>query len=103
MTEIAWMTAQRGPTAAPYFSLARAAWIAYAFTWDDTSGEFHAAERPRGFATYREAVEASRFLARRSPSHISRKPAGRASSERPWRQSRDHAASTARIAPSTVD
>ena len=47
---------------APYFSLARAAWIPYALTWDPETGEFHGVEGPRGFATYREAVEASRFL-----------------------------------------
>ena len=57
--------AQRRPTAAPYFSLTRGEWIPYAFTWDATAGEFHGVEGARGFATYREAVEASRFLVRR--------------------------------------
>jgi hypothetical protein len=47
---------------APYFSLARAAWIPYAVTWDPESGEIRGVEGPRGFASYREAVEASRFL-----------------------------------------
>jgi hypothetical protein len=31
--------------------------------WDTASGEFRGVEGPRGFASYREAVEASRFLA----------------------------------------
>ncbi len=47
--------------AAP-FSLARGAWIPYACTWDDSTGAFLGVEGPRGFASYREAVEASRFL-----------------------------------------
>ena len=34
----------------------------YACTWDPTCGEFRGVEGPRGFASYREAVEASRFL-----------------------------------------
>jgi hypothetical protein len=49
-------------TAAPYFSLARAAWIAYAVTWDPETGALRGVEGPRGFASYREAVEAIRFL-----------------------------------------
>ena len=68
------MIAQRGPTQtsgwgghevtpAPLFSLARAAWIPYALTWAPETGEFRGVEGPRGFDTYREAVEASRFLA----------------------------------------
>ena len=48
---------------APYFSLARAAWILYALTWDPETGAFRRVEGPRGFVSYREAVEASRFLA----------------------------------------
>jgi hypothetical protein len=52
-----------GPTTpAPFFSLAQAAWIPYAITWDPETGELHGVEGPRGFATYREAVEASPFL-----------------------------------------
>jgi hypothetical protein len=53
----------RDEVAAP-FSLARAAWIPYAVTWDPETGAFHGVEGPRGFASYREAVEASRFLSR---------------------------------------
>ena len=56
----------RGQRVAPFFSLARAAWIPYALTWDPETGEMRGVEGPRGFATYREAVEASRFLARAS-------------------------------------
>ena len=56
------MTPHRGPAAAPYFSLARGAWIPYALTWDPETGEFRGVEGPRGFASYREAVEASRSL-----------------------------------------
>ena len=49
------------PTIAPFFSLARAAWIIpYALTWDARTGEYRGVEGPRGFASYREAVEASR-------------------------------------------
>ena len=59
------MTAQRGPTAAPFFCLARAAWIPYALTWNPETGALRGVEGPRGFASYREAVEASRFLASR--------------------------------------
>ena len=36
--------------------------VADIFTWDDSPREFHGVEGPRGFASYREAVEASRFL-----------------------------------------
>jgi hypothetical protein len=50
----------QGQTRAPYFSLARGAWVPYAFTWDASSGEFRGVEGPRGFDTYREAVEARR-------------------------------------------
>jgi hypothetical protein len=52
----------RGQRVPPFFSLARAAWIPYALTWDPETGAFRGVEGPRGFATYREAVEASRFL-----------------------------------------
>jgi DNA-binding XRE family transcriptional regulator len=51
-----------GPTISPFFCLARGAWIRCAVTWDASSGEFCSVEGPRGFASYREAVEASRFL-----------------------------------------
>ena len=50
------------PVIAPYFSLARAQWVPYVVTWDALT-EFRRVEGPRGFATYREALEASRFLA----------------------------------------
>ena len=50
------------PLPAPYFSLALAAGIPYAFAWDERTGEIRGVEGPRGFASYREAVEASRFL-----------------------------------------
>ncbi len=48
--------------AAPYFFLARPAWIPCAVIWDLDSGEFRRVEGPRGCETYQEAVEASRFL-----------------------------------------
>jgi hypothetical protein len=54
--------AQRGPTPAPYLSLADGAWIPDAVTWDPETGEFPSVEGPRVFDTYREVVEASRFL-----------------------------------------
>jgi hypothetical protein len=47
---------------APFFSLAFAPWIPCALIWDLRTGEFRGVEGPRGFAGYREAVEASRFL-----------------------------------------
>jgi hypothetical protein len=49
---------------APYYSLSRRAWIPCVVRWDAESGEFTRAEGPDGFATWREAEEASRFLAR---------------------------------------
>ena len=61
---MAQMSPQRPTTAAPFFSLARAAWIPYALTWNPETGELRGVEGPRGFASYREAVETSRFLAR---------------------------------------
>jgi hypothetical protein len=48
---------------AAYFSLARALWIPAVLMWTAT-GEMRRVEGPRGFATYRQAVEASRFRAR---------------------------------------
>jgi hypothetical protein len=50
------------PTPAPRFSLLRAAWMPYALTWNPETGALRGVEGPRGFATYREAMEASRFL-----------------------------------------
>jgi hypothetical protein len=47
---------------APFFCLVRAAWIPYALTWEPETGAIRSAEGPRAFASYREAVEASRFL-----------------------------------------
>jgi hypothetical protein len=48
--------------AAPFFCLARAAWIPYALTWNPETGALRGVEGPRGFASDREAAEASRFL-----------------------------------------
>jgi hypothetical protein len=58
------MAGSRGATAsAPFFSLAGAAWIIpYSIFWDAKSGEFHGVAGPRGFASYRQAAEASQFL-----------------------------------------
>ena len=58
------MTARTRTTAdhRPFFSLARDAWIPYALTWDPETGALCGVEGPRGFPSYREAVEASRFL-----------------------------------------
>ena len=58
------MTSAAEVTAAPYFSLVRAAWVSCAVTWDPDSGEFRRAEGLRGFESYRQALQASRFLAR---------------------------------------
>jgi len=55
-------TRDHGQAVAPFFSLARAAWVPYVLAWDPESGEFRSVEGPQRFATYREAVEASRFL-----------------------------------------
>jgi hypothetical protein len=46
------------PAVAPYFSLARAAWIPAVYAWDAPTGELRLVEG------HRQAVEASRFLAR---------------------------------------
>ena len=51
-----------GSTIASFFPLARSRWITYACTWDAETGALRGVEGPRGFDTYREAVEASRFL-----------------------------------------
>jgi hypothetical protein len=55
----------RGQRVAPFFPLSRAAWIPHAFIWNSETGAVRGVEGPRGFASYREAVEASRFLVRR--------------------------------------
>jgi hypothetical protein len=47
---------------APFFSLVHGAWIPYVCAWDPETGAFCGVEGPREFASYREAVEASRFL-----------------------------------------
>jgi hypothetical protein len=50
---------------APYFSLRRAlCWVPAVLTWDATTDEMRRVEGPEGFVTYRQAVEASRFLER---------------------------------------
>lgn len=56
------MALARPITPALFFCLALAAWIPYAFTWDAKTGALRGVEGPRGFASYREAVEASRSL-----------------------------------------
>lgn len=64
------MTEDRKPTKpviAPYFSLVRATWIACAVEWDSETGEVRRLEGFQAFASYQEALEASRFLARREP------------------------------------
>jgi hypothetical protein len=38
------MTGQRGPTPAPYFSIADGAWIPYSLTRDPETGEFRGVE-----------------------------------------------------------
>ena len=50
-------------TSAPFFSLARATWIPYVLA-RDAEGTARSVEGPNGFASYREAVGPSRFLAR---------------------------------------
>ena len=47
---------------APFFRLWAAAWIPCVVFWDPMTGALHSVEGPRGFPSYREAVEASRFL-----------------------------------------
>ena len=49
--------------AAPYFSLARAAWVPCVVTWSET-GELRRLEGPEGFTDDRQALDASRFLMR---------------------------------------
>jgi hypothetical protein len=38
----------RGQRVAPFFCLARAAWIPYALTWDPETGAFHGVEARSG-------------------------------------------------------
>ena len=68
------MMAQRGPTPAPYFSLADGAWIPYALTWDPETGAFRGVEGRRGFGTYCEAVERAGFWSRPGASGCGRFP-----------------------------
>jgi hypothetical protein len=56
------MAQMRGQRVAPFFSLAFGAWIPYALTWDPKTGALRGVAGPRGCASYRETVEASRFL-----------------------------------------
>ena len=51
------MSPPRYDGVAPFFSLARGEWMPYVFSWDRETREFHGVEGPRGFASYREAVE----------------------------------------------
>ena len=59
------VTARRLQTPAPFFSLARAAWVPCVVTRHPVTGEFRRVEGSRGFASYREALQASRVLAAR--------------------------------------
>lgn len=54
----------RKPVIAPYFSLAHATWLACLIEWDSETDEVRRWEGFQTFANYREALEASRFLAR---------------------------------------
>jgi len=51
----------------PYFSLARAAWVPCVALWGERADELRRVEGPEGLQDYRQAVEASRFLARQIP------------------------------------
>ncbi|MBI3827305.1 MAG: hypothetical protein HY294_15030 [Candidatus Rokubacteria bacterium] len=48
----------------PCYSFALAAWIPCVVGWDPETGVLERVEGPVGFPTWREAQEASRFLAR---------------------------------------
>lgn len=48
---------------APYFSLARAAWVPCVVLWDEQTDELRCVEGPEGVHEYRHAVEVRRFLA----------------------------------------
>jgi hypothetical protein len=52
------------PIIAPYFSLVRATWMACVVEWDSETGQFQHLVGVQSFASYHEALEASRFLAR---------------------------------------
>jgi len=49
---------------APYFDLARRAWIPCIVLWAPETGEFARTEGPVGLRTWDETQEASRFLVR---------------------------------------
>ena len=51
-----------GAKSAPYFDLARGAWIPCAIWWDAATGEFRRREGPHGFGTWDAAMHAGRFL-----------------------------------------
>jgi hypothetical protein len=54
----------RGAVSAPYFNLARAAWIPCATWWDAATGEFRRRGGSDGFTTWQEAMHAGWFLFR---------------------------------------
>ena len=61
------MNEERKPTKpiiAPYFCLTRATWMACVVERDSETGEFRHLVGVQSFATYREALEASRILSR---------------------------------------
>jgi len=51
-----------GGWVAPYYSLARAAWIPCVVSRDPETGEYVHVEGPEGFGEYDQAAEAARFL-----------------------------------------
>jgi hypothetical protein len=65
------------PIIAPYFCLTRATWMACVVEWDSETGEFRHRIGFQTFASYREAIEASRFLARLTISWITHSRNGR--------------------------
>jgi hypothetical protein len=60
------------PVAAPFYSLARGAWVPYALRWDAETGEFHGIEGPVGLGQRREIRNAGRHWTRVSSSWASR-------------------------------
>ncbi len=54
----------RKPVIAPYFSFTRATWMACVVEWDSETGKFRHRVGFQAFASYGEALEASRFLLR---------------------------------------
>lgn len=52
------------PMIAPYFFLTRATWMVCVVEWDRETGEFRHLVGVQSFASYCEALQASRFLAR---------------------------------------